>query len=428
MLPIDTWRDIMGLHPWHFWGFADSGSNAIVPITDKCSGLLYEYDWQGSDAAGRQSIRDAIADAHTLMAGWLNYQPSPEYVDYATVQWPQYYQNNLIRGYNNQPDGGRVGVFAPEGYIQAMGVESLTLIGTATVLGGELVYSAEFNASLEDTFTITLPTTVTDPTTIAVYFSISDRFDDTEVSERWRIEPINVSISGGNVVITGRKWLLARPILYQSPVQNAAPLNPQIAGNFVTSLDVYERTTDQSGNSITTCQATLVYESSDCGGWADCCSNGTDGSSDPDTSGLVIARAGIRDRIAGIVTPGAATYNATTGLWSSAWACSAYCNPERVQLRYLAGYPLDSKGRIDRKFRDPLAWLAAAEAKRRICACRETNERLWQLQQDTTLQATETERYQIPQKQADNPFGNRRGHIQAWMAVKDLILVRGIAA
>jgi hypothetical protein len=389
--------------------------------------LTYEYDWQGSDAAGRSSIRTAIADATDMMRMYLGYRPSPEYVNYDLVDWPRYYNESLRRNYDLDSTWRRIAVEASEGFVQAMGVESLTLIGTATVAGLTLVYSALFNSALQDTFTITLPTTVTDVSQIAVYFAAADRFDDTAVGDRWRIEPINVTISGGNVVITGRKWLCGKPILYENPV--AVALNPQTAANFVTSLEVYQRTTDGSGNSITTCQATLVYETNDCGaGWGGCwCATGTS-SSDPGTVGEVIARSGIRDKELGLVTPGAAVYDASSGLWSSQWCCTAaYCDPDRVKLRYLAGYPLEGL-QIARKFRDPLAWLAAAELKRRVCACREQNERLWQLQQDLTLQSTQTERYQVAPEDLSNPFGTRRGHVQTWRAIRYEILRRGVAA
>lgn len=415
--------------PWAFWGFADSGPNAIVPINSKCSTLTYEYDWQGSDAAGRQSIRESIATAEWKMLDYCGYRPMPEYVDFALVDWPRYYEANLVRGYDFDATGRRVAVQAPEGYIQAMGIESLSLIGSATVAGGTLVYSALFNASLQDTFTIALPTVVTDTTQIAVYFSIADRFDDLAVSERWRIEPIDVSITGGVATITGRKWLCAVPILYQNPIQNAAPLDPQTAANFVTSLDVYQRTTNGDGNSITTCQATLVYETNDCGacwGAGCCCPTGTI-TSDPGTVGEVIARAGIRHKEYGLITPAAAVYNSTTALWSSQWCCSAFCEPDRAKLRYLAGYPLEGR-QMARRFRDPVAWLATAELKRRICACRETNEKFWQLQQDLNLSSTTTERYEFPARQLDNPFGSRRGHVQAFLAVQDVIQRRGISA
>ena len=70
------------------------------------------------------------------MLDYLGYRPMPEYVDFALVDWPRYYEASLARGYDFDATGRRVAVAAPEGYVQAMGVESLTLIGSATVAGG----------------------------------------------------------------------------------------------------------------------------------------------------------------------------------------------------------------------------------------------------------------------------------------------------
>lgn len=425
MLPLDTWRAFLGLMPWHFWQFADSGAGAIVPVTAKCDSLTYEYDWQRSDAAGRASVREAINEAENKLLDYLGYRPMPTYVDFALVDWPRYYEATLTRGFDFDATYRRIAVQAPEGFVQAMGIEQLTLVGTATVGGGTLVYSAQFNPGLEDTFTITLPTTVTDPDEIALYFSVGDRFDDTAVGERWRIEPIDVSISGGNVVVTGRKWLCGKPINYQNPV--ATFYDPKVAGNFVTSLDVYQRTTNGNGTSVTTAQATLVYETNDCGAcWGRCrCSSGTV-SSDPGTVGEVIARAGIRDKELGLVTPGAAVYDGAN--WTSQWCCTtSYCDPDRVKLRYLAGYPLVN-GKMAPKFQQVVARLASAELKRRVTACRDANEKLWNLQQDLTLESTETERYSVAPEDLSCPFGTRRGHIQAWRAIRDNILRRGISA
>ena len=38
--------------------------------------------------------------------------------------------------------------------------------------------------------------------------------DGAPVGDRWRIEPIQVSLSGTTLTITGRAWLIVRPVLY----------------------------------------------------------------------------------------------------------------------------------------------------------------------------------------------------------------------
>ena len=422
-LPLDTFRASLGLPPWAFWGFGQATAGQPASINSKCSTLTFQYDWQGSDAAGRSSIREAIESAEELFRTYVGYRALPTYVDYALVDWPRYYEADLSRWYDADATGRRVAVEAPEGFVLAMGIESLVSVGTAAV-----TYSAQFHPTFEDTFTLTIaaPAGLTDPDEVAVYFTTADRFDDLAVGQRWRVEPVQVSISGGNAVIVGRKWLVARPILYENPI--GTMLDPTDNTNFVTDLDVYWRTTDGSGNTVSTAQSTLVYETNDCGAcWGQCCCGSGTSASDPGTTGEVIARAGIRNSELGLITPAAATYDASSATWSSLWCCSgSYCDPDRVKLRYLAGYPLENN-QIARRFRDPLVFLAAAELKRRICACREVNEKLHDLQLDMTLESTQSERYVRPQSQLENPFGTRLGHIRAWLAVKDHILRRGVS-
>lgn len=424
LLPLDTWRAEMGLSPWHFWGFAHP---TYAPIDSKCSALTFEYSWQGSDVAGRDDLRRAIERAEEMLLGWLNYRVAPQYAE-RTIPWPRAYEASMGRVRDLDATGRRVAVQLPEGQIRALGVEARTLIGTATN-GGALTYSSQFSGgTFEDTFTIVLPTSVTDPAEIAVYFAAGDRWDGSPVSERWRVQPVQVSIAGGNVTIVGRKWLVAKPVLYQNPMPSA--LDPTASGSFVSELAVYRRYTDMDGNSTTTSQATLIYETSDCAacwGASCCCADGTAGSSDPGTSGLVIARAGIRDKVLGLVTPGAAVYDPSAGTWSSAWCCGTFCDPDRVTVRYLAGAPLED-GQMATRWQEITSILATAELKRRICACRESNERLHDLQQDLTLQSTTTERYSVSQQDMNNPFGTRRGHVQAWRKARlSDPLRRGIA-
>lgn len=422
LLPLDIWRQEIGWNPWLFWGLA----GGVVVDNSKCSGLVREYSWQGTDAAGRDDLRRAIERAEENLLGYLGYRVAPQYVETEPLPWPRFNDTSMVRYRDVDATGRRVAVMAPEFHIQAMGIEQLTLIGQATVAGGTLVYSDEFSTGFNDTFTITLPTTVTDPAQIAVYFVTADRFDDLETGERWRIQPIQVLIAGGNVTIVGRRWLVVRPELYQAPVLNA--INPTNAANFAAALDVYQRTTNGDGLTVTTAQATLVFESSDCGGWgAGFCIGQSNGSTDPGTVGEVVARAGLRDRTLGLITPAAAVYNATTGLWSAASSCDCYAEPDRVKLRYLAGYPLE-RGQMAKKWQQVVTMLAAAELKRRICACRETNERLHDLQLDMALQSTQTERYQRTAEDLNSPFGTRLGHIQAWKVAKHHVLRRGISA
>lgn len=420
-LPLDTFREYLGWNPYHFWGLADP---QYTPINSKCSGLVVEYDWQNSDAAGRESIRQAIVDATNKLHTYCGFYPEPTYVETIALPWPRFNDAAQVRYLDLDATGRRVAIAAPDGYIQACGIEQLTLLGTQTVTLTALAANQPY-------YTFTLQQTVAagqDPNEIAVYFQASDRLNNEGASERYQIAPIQVQISGTTATITGRAWLLVPPASYLG-FNGATPLDPTQTTTFVTALEVYTRTTNGNGTSVDTCQATLIYETNDCGAcWGRCCCSTGATSSDPGTSGEVIARANIRDSRVGLITPAAAIYDPDTGLWSSSWCCSgSYCDPDRVRLRYLAGVPREGNA-MARKWQSIVAKLAAAELKRRICACRDANERLHDLQLDMALESTQTERYRRTDQQMNNPFGTRLGHIQAWLEAKDTILRRGHTA
>src|SRR5206468_9626975 len=76
-----------------------------------------DRDWSSdvcsSDlAAGRESVRTAIADAEWKMLDYLGYRTSPEYVTDAVVDWPHYYEASLIRGYDYDATYRRIAVTA----------------------------------------------------------------------------------------------------------------------------------------------------------------------------------------------------------------------------------------------------------------------------------------------------------------------------
>lgn len=421
LLPLDIWRAELGLHPWHFWGLADT---QIVPVTANCDSIVAEYSWQRNDMAGRDDIRRAIERAEQALHTYLGYWPAPKYVETPPLTWPRFNDASQVRYIDQDATGRRVAMPAPDFYVQAMGIEQLSLIGSAAV-----VYSDPDGDTLDEFWTAQIATTETDPTRLAVYFSALNRLPvNTAVADRWRIQPVSISIAGGIATITGNTWLMVRPVLYQRPrLQAIDPTNP---ANFVATIEVYTRTTNGNGNSVSTAQATLQFESSDCGGWGSSfCTCGTaNGSTDPGTIGEVIARAGIRDKQLGLITPAAAVYDSSSGAWASAMCSTCYAEPDRVVLRYLAGYPLGSDGLMAERWQQVVTMLGAAELKRRIAACRETNERLHDLQLDLTLESTETERYRVAQRDLENPFGTRLGHVQAWKRSKDHILRRGISA
>lgn len=420
LLPLDTWRKILGYNPYHFFGLA----NTSVPVTSACNGIVTQYAWQAANQAGRDDILNAIQKAEDMLRDWLGYSVAPRYTE-ATVSWPRYQDHNTWRGGYGGADGRYAGVRLPEGKIRSLGIESRTLLATVAV-----VYSDENGDGVTDTFTLTTPAAGVSLTSeVAVYFQSSDRMDGEAVSDKYRVLPVTVSISGGNIIVKGRSYLLVRPLIYEGVDDKLQGINPDSTGLadnlFAQSLEVYQRKTNGDGQALDTAQATLLWETVPCDGWwcwgVNATFSPTDSRFDPGAVGLAIARVGIRDAELGWVLPAQAIYNSTSGLWhASGWELM-WREPDRVIVRYLAGEALQADGQMQSRWQTIVARLAAAELGGRICACDEANAELHQWQFDLSRAAgANDEQYSISPADLDNPFGTRRGQAWAWKQVKKL--------
>lgn len=425
LLPLATWFELMGFDPWHSLGIAGTGDLAV---DTGCDTLIRRYAWQNSDAASQLEIMQAIETAETKLRDYLGYSAAPRYTS-ETVQWPRAFDAPW------GSDGRRLSVQLREGYVQAIGVESLTTISAAVAVS----YSDEDGDTIDDTFTVSAVTSITDASQIAVYFSSGDRFNafgaTTAVGDRWRLLPVSVTISSGTVTIKGAKQLCVKPIKYEGRTNiGANGLDPSTASNFVTTLDIYQRTTGMNGTTTSTSQAIITWETYPSHGWWCCCDGCAAAASsyngspyDPAAVAQAVARAGIRDAAHGIVTPAEASYDTTTGIWSALdWSVCA--QPDRVTVRYLAGYPLGGDGQMQEPFRTVVARLAAAELARNVCGCDQANKQIYYWQHDLAQTARGDELFSISGENLNNPFGTRRGQVYAWKAVQNLQQLRGFTA
>lgn len=424
----------MGFSPFHFYGL----SNSKVPMVSGCDELVRQYQWQAGDRAGRAEVCEAIETAEGLLQRYLGWRVAPQYAEQVVV-WPRYGVQELDRIYPVDSHGDWLAVTLPnDGYVQALGIEALTLVGTVTVAGATLVYTDSDSDTLLDTFTATIVVPAgTLASEIGIYFAAADRLWGESASEKWRILPVRVSVSGVNATIRGRYWQLVKPILYEgipttvpSGGGGATGLNPDTATNFVTSLEVYLRQTNGNGTTTATSQAVLEWETRP---WWACpyISSTTaplNGSaSDPAAIAQAVARAGIRNGELGLVHGAQALYDAASGLWRSAFPYCLAGPPDRATFRYLAGKALGSDGQMERGMQPVVARLAAAELARPIAACRETNQELYRWQQDMTVAGRGDELFNTNDPDLlDNPFGFRRGHVWAWKQVRRLALMGGI--
>lgn len=422
---LEDFRHEMTLHPWGFWQLQAIGSTFI----SDCDPTVFEFSYQASDQAGRDDIRGALQKAEDLIAIHLGYNVAPKYME-RVLPVPRYHDAQLHRMNYVGADGRWLTVQMPESKIRKIGVETYTLIETATTAApAHLVFSDTDGDGFMDTFTVLVNTTVTDPDEIQVMFSASDRLQGAGPSERWRI-PATVSISAGVATIRGPYWCLVHPIKYQSPLATTA-LSISTATNFVTSLDIYRRYIDTTGTTVDTAQAKLIWETRPFPAFANCTgcgsSQGNVNSRDPAAEAYAIARCGIRDADNGIVTIGEAIYDTTSGEWFSSWMSN--CKPpDRIEIRYEAGAELVN-GAVDPAWVTAVSRLAAAELGRRVCACNSANKELYYWQIDRAFQGqANLEKFSMSQQELINPFGTRNGHLFAWKMVQPLAFRRGVLA
>lgn len=408
LLSLEQFRRIVKMHPYHFWQL----SNDDVPLESACDDLLFEEDWQNSDAMSRAAIRQAIDVAERKLRDHLQYDVAPRYQS-SIIDWPREFNGAWGNGINAIDRS--VSVQLPVGQIRSIGVLTRTAIGDAAV-----TLSDANQDGLIDTFTATIATSVTDTAQIAAYFTAADRWDDLAPIEAWQVRPISVSISGGQATIRGNVWQIVRPQLYADLTGPRAYLDPADETIYAESLTIYREYINPNGDTVDTSQAILIWETNPWPFW--CLGNSTsvysDNASDPAAVGKAVARVGIRNVEVGIVTPAQAVLNATTGEWSrSGWQYA----PDRVEIRYSAGLPYATRtGQMERTWQEYITYLALAELEGPICACESVRARLhhWQFDLARTAGAND-EAYAISAADLNNPFGTRRGHVYVWKRVAD---------
>lgn len=393
LLALDDFRRIIGWNPWHFWGF----SNDRHAPTSACNGVVRQYAWQGADAAGRTDVLEAIRVAEDKLRRFLGYSVAPRF-EYDEVTWPKHYNTRTNRLWSADAGGRFVAVKVNHGKVRTLGAPKRDFIGNAA-----LSFQDRDADELEEQFTLTIGTTVTNIDELAVYFASTDRYDGSGVSERWRVQPVSITIASGTATITGSKWLVGKPLLGENMTVN--DIDPTVSGNFVTQLAVYRYYAD------TTNQGEFVWESAP-GGCIDC--------TDPSSEHTATARYSLRDANLGWVGGEAATYNADSGAWCpTAWGLVR--EPARARVAYLAGAPLEY-GQMSGQFKAIVARLAAAEMPNRICACDTANKALhqWQFEMSRAAGAND-EQYSISPEDLNCPFGTRQGQIWAWKRAKHLV-------
>lgn len=396
LLTLERFRQIMGLHPFHFWQL----QSPQVPVRDACQRLTFQHAWHNANAVGRSEVQDAISMAEASIADQLGYWPGPHY-DVDVIDYPTLAQANLIRMNQDDPRGRWQSTALKWAHVQKVGVEVNTKL---TDLAVELCRSKGTGQPIDKfkcNYTVPAGTKV-------------------EQLEIWngttQVAPVTMVLDGVNLTVDGPAWLLVNPALYED--WEAKDLDPNSEDTFSQSVELRRHYCDPTGNTQDTAQAVLEWETRPpyYGPW--CCAQGQD----PAALSYALARVGIREAELGYVYLGQAAYDATSAVWLA--TPFATCTPpDRVTVRYLSG--LESLSSV---WEVAIARYAAAEIARPICGCDTANAEFMRWQWEVMATGTGVKGMVVSESDKNNPFGTRLGHIYAWRVVRDAFIARAVRA
>lgn len=411
-LPLDQWAKIMGISPAHFnrlrfpdivpEPFSLMAANAAQP-------LWFQYDWQSPGQVSIDTLARVIRSAENDIEAFLGYNLVPDWTSQEVHEYPKEYRREL---YGNGLDNrGQMKAIRPKkGRIISAGRRVSTLLGTPAVSGASLVYTDPNGLGWDTLATITVPTTLTNVDEIKLYFT------DHSGAPEWEVRPIlSKTITGGNVVITIDSWLLVDPDLQNAiPFDEVTSINGGTAANYVQNIEVRREFTD-----VSLAPAEFFWErrpritvtpfcTACTGTGCEVCS--------------LLSQDGcwhVRDVYGGLIVPIPADFDTTEQIWErAAWAeCR---EPDQVKIWYYSGEQSEQflrdtvTGALDQNLARAIAIMATA---RLTCEFRSNNNvadlvEFWR--RDVAESGESVNTIFTPPEVLTNPFGTRRGEVEAW--------------
>lgn len=323
----------------------------------------------------RQAIADALLEARTLVETWLGY-----------FHRPTWHSEEIRMGRGSPWELQTLQL--TKGYFIEWGSRATSLISA----GAAIVYSDPDGDGINELATITVATTV-DADEIEVYFQVADGADSAG-DERFQIEPVKVSVSGGVATITGHRALFVKPsTIWRVPFSPSDPnyrtrnyADTALATGFVTNVDIYRVYNDS------TIAAQIL--------------------SDPiyDADYTNLGTTVVNASEARIV-------NSKLGIFEVRFECGG-CHPpypEYARVYYRSGLPL-VYGNPDLTILRAIIRLANAGMYRKLCSfCPDTQE-IWTQDREQAI---------VAQRHVNNPFGTTKGAVAAWLNVYSRALAQG---
>lgn len=388
-LPLDEWAQIIGINPLH-WNGLDSN----LFQNNVCGEIFFQYDWQHSDRIGRETIARAIREAELEMAAEAGFNLMPDWTTEERLPYPQPAIPGVYNMYGTNPKGQLNSLELRKGYVISGGVRAKSAIS----LGAAVVRSDADGDGYAETCTVTVPTSVTDSNEIHIYYPGKSSADS------WEIRPINVTLSGGNAIITFKAWQITAA--NQMDRLNASPLDAENAANYETAVDIYRVYNDEST------QLQFMWEN---GGGLDCC--GTCQACQFSTQAGCFH---LREHRIGLIVPAPASWDSsisqfTTQEWT---ACRA---PDQIRAWYYSGWRgqgLDRpKVTLDPYWKNAIAYFAASKFDRAVCGCSNVSNFIDKWRRDASFSSQEEGGFTVTPEMMANKLGTTMGALYAYKQI-----------
>jgi len=417
LLSLDRYAAILGYAPTSF----NSGvSNVIFPGDLACRSL-WQYEWQDHDAVSREEIAREIAIAEQDIANYMGWWPAPRWIAQDVKMFPRFHRREYYDVGGTNLRFQLKGIKAKYGKIIEPGQRAVTYISTAEAQGVPCskTFSDEDGDSFDETVTISCTgITTTDECEIKVYFAGHN--GDPE----WEIRPARTkNITAGTFTATFYAWQLIDPALWEAFPTHAAGGTPAVdlddTDSFVTEVDIYREYNDPTATS-----AAFYWEGEPSSLGTGTCSFCSGTGCEHCALTVQYGCATVRNAELGVLVAAPGTYDEDEGAWTSdAW--SVCRDPDELKLYYYCGNlsELNLAGRrctgLSDQWARVIAFLATSRLRRPLCDCSGVSSLVDWLQTDMA-RGTREETYTVLWDDLSNPFGTRRGEMEAYRHCRSL--------
>ena len=410
LLSLDRFAQILGYPPTAF----NSGvSDVIFPANMACK-TFWQHEWQDHDAVSREEIAREIAIAEQDIANYMGWWPAPRWIAQDVKMVPRFHRPEYYSVGNMNVRFQLKGIKAKYGKVVEPGQRAVVAVDTTVTPA----YTDEDGDGFSETATVTATTTLSDECEIKVYF------EGHNGDPEWEIRPARTkAIAGGTFTATFYAWQFIDPDLWEAfPTaanDGTAPVNLDAGASYVTNVEIYREYNDPTATS-----AAFYWETQPTTISGNLCSFCYGTGCQHCTLTVQYGCATIRNAELGILFAGPGSYDADEGAWSSEpWSICR--EPDQMKMYYYCGNlsELNLAGRrcdgLSDQWARIIAWLATARLRRPLCDCSGVSSLVDWLQTDLAV-STREETRTVLWDDLSNPFGTRRGEMEAYRHCRTL--------